>query len=69
MIEFFEKTWLLWWVLADVAILRWFYLLCPRNEMEEVLEDLGIEPLISDRESSPPPRPIQEKETAAVART
>lgn len=67
--EFFEKTWLLWWVLADLAILRWFYLLCPRNEMEEELEELGVESRIAIRESSSPPRPIREQETAAAART
>ncbi|HXM61314.1 MAG TPA: hypothetical protein VN950_10695 [Terriglobales bacterium] len=25
MIDFFEKTWLLWWLLAGLVILRWFH--------------------------------------------
>jgi hypothetical protein len=25
MIAFFEKTWYLWWLLANVVIVRWFH--------------------------------------------
>lgn len=27
MIPFMEKTWLLWWMLAIVVVMRWFHLL------------------------------------------
>jgi hypothetical protein len=26
MIEFFAKTWFLWWIIAGLAIVRWFHL-------------------------------------------
>ena len=29
MIAFFEKTWYLWWLLANVVIVRWFHGLSP----------------------------------------
>jgi hypothetical protein len=46
MISFFEKTWLLWWMFAVVAILRWHHVLSaypgsdgldsPKQEQDEL---------------------------------
>ena len=42
MAEFFEKTWFIWWILANLAVLRWFHIMCssqaetePDRESEE----------------------------------
>jgi hypothetical protein len=37
-IAFFEKTWLLWWIVAILIILRWFHLLRSSADDEGVLE-------------------------------
>ncbi len=34
MILFIEKTWWMWWMLANVVLLRWFHVLSLRGEME-----------------------------------
>ena len=31
---FIEKTWLLWWMLANVLVVRWFYVLSTRSKIE-----------------------------------
>lgn len=40
MTEFFEKTWLLWWVFCIVVILRWFYLVSSAGEDEGEIEPI-----------------------------
>lgn len=32
MIAFIEQTWLLWWLLATLIILRWFHLFSSKSE-------------------------------------
>ena len=42
MLAFFEKTWVLWWMLAVVVILRWFHVLsaaAPRGPSESPEHD------------------------------
>lgn len=42
MIEAFAKTWFIWWMIATLAILRWFHLVSSsRLELEP--EDAGAE--------------------------
>lgn len=31
-IPFIEKTWFMWWILATLAILRWFHLFSSRTD-------------------------------------
>jgi hypothetical protein len=34
MIPFMEKTWLMWWMLAVIVIVRWFHLLQATADVE-----------------------------------
>lgn len=58
MTEFFEKTWFLWWILADLLILRWFYLLRSPDDFEADLEDSEMDAHIASRASLSPAWPI-----------
>lgn len=43
-IPFLMKTWLLWWMLADVVILRWLHVLFARGKMSALnASDAGEE--------------------------
>jgi hypothetical protein len=44
MLALFEKTWVLWWMLAVAIILRWFHVLsaaAPRDPHESPEHDSG----------------------------
>jgi hypothetical protein len=43
MAEFLEKTWFLWWIIATLAILRWFHLVSMKDEVELELEEAELE--------------------------
>ena len=32
MLGFFENTWFIWWVVAAIAILRWFHVISTRPD-------------------------------------
>jgi hypothetical protein len=56
MIPFFEQTWLLWWVIAVIAILRWFHLLSKGTELD------GEESLAKEEQSHiVPALPLQRR--------
>jgi hypothetical protein len=40
MTGFLTKTWFIWWIIADLAILRWFHLVS-WGGVEPELEDAG----------------------------
>ncbi len=43
MTEFFEKTWFIWWIVATLAILRWFHLVSINGRVELELEDAAVD--------------------------
>jgi hypothetical protein len=45
-IPFLEKTWFLWWILATLAILRWFHVFSSRTD------DSAIEVPASEEQGS-----------------
>jgi len=53
MVAFFEHTWFLWWVIAVVAILRWFHV----NSIDDVCEDSAEQE--SDGRFQAEPRQLQ----------
>ena len=48
MIPFLEKTWFLWWMLADVVVLCWFHALSTRNKNQVE----GLDMLDSEEEEA-----------------
>lgn len=38
MLTFIENTWMLWWLIAIVAVLRWFYVSALGTEVDEAQE-------------------------------
>lgn len=43
MTELLEKTWFIWWIVATLAILRWFHVVSINAGVELELEDANIE--------------------------
>lgn len=43
MAEFFEKTWFFWWVVATLAVLRWFHFVSMNGGDELEPEDRDVE--------------------------
>lgn len=47
MTELLEKTWFIWWIVATLAILRWFHVVSINAGVELELEDTNIEALFT----------------------
>jgi len=43
MVAFFEQTWLLWWMVGVVAILRWFHIASAGDAWEDPAPQQGHE--------------------------
>jgi len=41
MVEFFEKTWFIWWIFSSLAILRWFHIISSSRDLEARLDRSG----------------------------
>jgi hypothetical protein len=59
MAEFFEKTWLFWWLFCIVVILRWFYLVSSTEEVEDEIELLPTEISASPQPGTSDSRPSE----------
>lgn len=54
MSEFFEKTWLVWWIIATLIVLRWFHIISSGAGFEtdgecKDIETVGSQQLGSSR--------------------
>jgi hypothetical protein len=43
MLQFFEKTWFLWWLVATFAILKWFHTISSGGDLEAERDRLNAE--------------------------